>query len=358
MSYQEFLTVLSSKPAETRRTYEYAFGKFQKAIGLEPDALLILETADIQQRIKGYLQALQKKGHSFSTQNKSLSAIQFFFKVNDPNRDPPINWSYLHLFLTHPPPKQKVEDRAYTEDELNRIYDKADLRTRCALRLMAEAGLRIGALPELRLKDLELIAIPRKDKAPYRIYAVRVYAESPEAYTTFTASASDMIRYAGKRLGDPHHAEAPLFLRHVVGRKAPKEDDRTLLERLGEEDDRRAEPPKPRKKKEVKPISKAALTNDVWKTAIAAGVRDKGRKQDRQDAQLNHGMRKRFRSTLQLSGLTEDNIEWLMGHSSPLARIYSKLPAVKLLHSTGYARAILRLRIAKPQKPTLPTTPA
>jgi hypothetical protein len=46
-----------------------------------------------------------------------------------------------------------VEDDAYTHGQINRMVDVADLRDKAIVLLMASTGMRIGAVPKLRLKD-------------------------------------------------------------------------------------------------------------------------------------------------------------------------------------------------------------
>jgi integrase len=48
---------------------------------------------------------------------------------------------------------RKVVDRAYIREEISRILNVSDLRLKSLILLMATAGLRIGAIPELRLSN-------------------------------------------------------------------------------------------------------------------------------------------------------------------------------------------------------------
>ena len=43
-------------------------------------------------------------------------------------------------------------DRAYTDKEIKTLLDSADLRMKVILLLMASSGIRIGAIPDLKLK--------------------------------------------------------------------------------------------------------------------------------------------------------------------------------------------------------------
>lgn len=87
-----------------------------------------------------------------------------------------INWRKLKKF------KGKhhgvVEDAPYTHEKIKTLTDNASQRDRAMIMLMASAGLRRGALPGLRLKDLQRI-----DK--YDLYKITVYKKEQEQYITY-----------------------------------------------------------------------------------------------------------------------------------------------------------------------------
>jgi integrase len=47
-----------------------------------------------------------------------------------------------------------VEDRPYTKEEIKTLVDRAELRNKAIILIMASSGMRIGPIPELRMKDL------------------------------------------------------------------------------------------------------------------------------------------------------------------------------------------------------------
>jgi integrase len=47
------------------------------------------------------------------------------------------------------------QDRPYSTDEIVKILDKCDIRSRVIILLMTSTGMRIGALPCLRLSDIK-----------------------------------------------------------------------------------------------------------------------------------------------------------------------------------------------------------
>ena len=107
-----------------------------------------------------------------STIMSYTSAIAHFYVMNDVT----INWKKLKKFKGKY--RSVVEDVPYTRRQIKSLIDRAALRERCMILLMASAGLRRGALPGLRLKDLTRI-----DK--YDLYKITVYKKEQEQYTTF-----------------------------------------------------------------------------------------------------------------------------------------------------------------------------
>lgn len=58
------------------------------------------------------------------------------------------------------------------------MLEKADQRGRTTILLMSSAGIRVGALPLLRIRNLEKIE-------QYGLYKITVYEGEDEEYTTF-----------------------------------------------------------------------------------------------------------------------------------------------------------------------------
>lgn len=54
-----------------------------------------------------------------------------------------------------PEHKKSRKDRAYTHQEISKLLEVADDRMRVVILLLSSSGIRIGALPSLRLRNLE-----------------------------------------------------------------------------------------------------------------------------------------------------------------------------------------------------------
>ena len=74
--------------------------------------------------------------------------------------------------------KRSRKDRPYTHIEILKMLEKADQLTRVVILLLSSAGLRVGALPSLRIRNLEKI-----DK--YNLYKIIIYENEEEEYITF-----------------------------------------------------------------------------------------------------------------------------------------------------------------------------
>ena len=74
--------------------------------------------------------------------------------------------------------KKSKKDRPYTYEEIHRLLDIADERMRTIILLLASTGMRIGAIPSLRLRNLEKIP-------ELGIYKITVCENTNYEYTTF-----------------------------------------------------------------------------------------------------------------------------------------------------------------------------
>lgn len=97
----------------------------------------------------------------------------------------------------------KYEYRAYNHDEINKLLSVCDHRGKAIVLLMASTGMRVGGIPDIRLKHLKRWNLDHKNY----VYQIRVYANSPKyRYNTFTtpeaAKAIDGYLEQRKRCGD------------------------------------------------------------------------------------------------------------------------------------------------------------
>ena len=105
-----------------------------------------------------------------------INALKKFYEMNDVI----LNWKKISQYIGE---YQKViKDRAYDHNEIKILVDAADIRMNVILLLMASTGMRIGAIPDLKLKHLSGNKIT-------------VYENTKEEYYTFcTPECSTIIQ--------------------------------------------------------------------------------------------------------------------------------------------------------------------
>jgi site-specific recombinase XerD len=168
------------------------------------DKLLEMDVKTIQMNICDYVTHLRNNGKSHQTVSVYIAAIRHFYDMNDIVT---INWKKVHSFEGEH--EKAIEDRPYTHSEISTMLQNTTLRNQAIILLMSSSGPRVGAIPQVRIKDLEPI-----DK--YNIYKITYYPSSkkncyfswcsPEARKSIDAYLS----WRG-RLGEKLKPETPLF---------------------------------------------------------------------------------------------------------------------------------------------------
>ena len=89
------------------------------------------------------------------------------------------------------------------------MLEKADQRGRIAILLMFSAGLRVGAITSLKIRDLEKIE-------KYQLYKIKVYENGGGEYTTFctpecTREIDSYLEYRYRHGERPLKEDSPLI---------------------------------------------------------------------------------------------------------------------------------------------------
>jgi site-specific recombinase XerD len=143
------------------------------------DKLLEMDVKTIQMNICDYVTYLRKNNKSHQTVSAYLAAIRHFYDMNDIVS---INWKKVHSFEGEH--ENNSEDRPYTHSEISTMLQNTTLRNQAIILLMCSSGPRVGAIPQVRIKDLEPF-----DK--YNIYKVTYYPNSKKyRYFTFCSPES------------------------------------------------------------------------------------------------------------------------------------------------------------------------
>jgi integrase len=143
----------SIKSLETRKTYEFIIRKYMHFHNLQTvDELLSLAIINkdnpivIEDKIIDWLVSLRET-ITYGTRRTYLAAPTTFYEINDIN-------IRKKRFLGQESTR-KHKDRAYTTEEIRKILDYADIRSKALVLLLASSGIRLGAVSELRLRHLK-----------------------------------------------------------------------------------------------------------------------------------------------------------------------------------------------------------
>jgi integrase len=282
------------------------------------DKLLQKDVKLIQMDISDFIIYLRKKGNAAASVSLYIAAINKFYTMNDITT---LNWKKVKSFMGE---HEKVaEDRPYTHSEIQTLIAHTTPRNRAIILLMSSAGLRLGAIPLLRIRDLEPI-----DK--YQIYKINVYAKSVKsAYFSFCTpecrkeidSYLDYRRRWAERITD----ESPLFRLDYNIQKTT----------------------------EARPITVHTIRNFMEDLLVRSGLRKlhtEG-KVRRSHIMMNHGCRKFFETNGFKAGMDHMYLRRLMGHGgkSDLEDAYLKLSEEELLEGdskhVGFVSIIDQLTI-------------
>ena len=133
---------------------------------------------------------MRNKGKGYSTIHNYAATVLAYYKINDVA----LNITKINKFI---PVLQKVrKDRAYNHVEIAKLLEIADERSRVIILLMTSSGIRVGALPLLRLGNLEdsKLTIYENDREEYFTFITPECQKAIDSYLDFRA------RY-GEKLG-------------------------------------------------------------------------------------------------------------------------------------------------------------
>jgi integrase len=280
------------------------------------DEMLQIEPKKLEGLIRDYVIYL-REDRKVSPASISVysSAIAHFYEMNDIT----INWKRLKKFKGRL--RRVVEDVPYIRNQIKALLDRAGLRDRCMILMMASAGLRRGALTGLRLADLQKIE-------KYNLYRIIVYKREQEQYTTYcTPECTKLIDQYLKwrqRLGEKLQPDTILFR---------TEFDTTCNMIVSK--------PKP-----LKPDTIGRAINILLDKT---GIRSRTQGWKMTTLMECHGFRKFFKTTCINAGMNPLYSEYLMGHRSGLTKSYFKPTDTELLEGNdkalGYVAAISDLTI-------------
>jgi integrase len=329
-SHQAYRCFVDTCRSEATRTaYVRALGFFMDYLKIPRgsyDRLLNKDPKLIQMDICDFITHLRRRGNASASISAYVAAVSKFYVINDVTT---LNWKKIKSFMGEH--EKVVEDRPYTHSEIQRLLDHSSVRNRAMILLMSSSGLRVGALPILRIKDLQSI-----DRDHYQIYKVSAYAKSKRSgYFTFCTPEArkhiDNYLDHRKRWGERLTDDSTLFRTDYN----PQAVDRV-----------------------VRSISTSRIRHFVTNGLRDCGLRTvplEGEGTSRRtNIMTNHGFRKFFETNAFKAGMDPMYIRRLMGQKSGLEDSYLKLSEEELLEGdskhVGFVGIIDQLTIDDSQR--------
>ena len=321
-AFRNFIETFPS--VHSKRVYKNNLKLYMQYRGAtEYEQLLEGDPRLLQSQVIEYILHLRNQntltGRSINTR---LSAIQKFYETNDVE----LKWKKIKTYIGSR--RKKMKDRAYTHEEIAKMIEKADQRERLVVLLMCSSGMRVGALPFLKIRNPERI-----DK--YSLYKITIYENEDDEYITFcTPECAKVI-------------DSYLEFRQRHGERI-KEDAPLIREEFYINDEIHAARPRH--------LSYFLFRMMVQKLRKKSGVIEKLPKRTQRQVMESHGFRKFFQTEAIKSGMNPLYSEFLLGHKSGGLAIesYLKPTETDLLEGndkmTGYVGIIDALTINEENK--------
>jgi integrase len=299
---------------ETRKSYMLLLKKYIEFVAKE-DVFFKNDSRLIEQKIIEFIMHLKQQGKSYAAIRIYLAAVKSFYKINDIF----LNDSKISKFL--PEQKRVRKDRAYNHNEISKLLEIADERMRVIILLLASTGIRIGSLPELRMRNLERI----NDD----FYKLTVYENYNQEYITVcTPECSKAIdNYLDMRSAYGEDINRESFL---IREQFDIREKYTI--------------------RKPKQITHRSIEWKLINLAERSGIRKREHQTEskkfssiRKDVAIAHGFRKFFTTQLINSKVNSEIREMLLGHKIGLASAYYR-PTDEEIYQE-YLRAIDLLTI-------------
>jgi integrase len=218
-AYNNFINGVRSKSSQ--KFYLVGLKKFMTYNHIQKASdMLLWDQWLIEAKIISWLVNMRdKESLSYITIQSYLSAVMTFYKMNDiePRR---------HKINCYLPEERKLnDDRACTHDEIHLLLQFCDQRMNALVLMLASSGMRIGAVPDLKIKHLTKIQ-------KYNLYKIKVYAGYPKCeHFTFTtpetANSLDAYFDYRQRYGEKINPDSPVIreqfdITDILSVKQPK----------------------------------------------------------------------------------------------------------------------------------------
>ena len=169
------------KSEVTIKQYTWYLNKFIEFYKLRDfDSICKIESHKLQIMIEDYIMDLKKRYNPNSIP-MFFYPLQSFFEANEVD----LRWKKIKKLF---PQKVKLSgDEAYSDEDVKKMLDYAiTIRNKALIHFLASSGVRIGAIPDLKLKHLV--------EMPFGCKSILVYEDEVDEYTTFlTPEASKVL---------------------------------------------------------------------------------------------------------------------------------------------------------------------
>jgi integrase len=268
----------------TKKDYSAALKRFMQHYEIrECEELLKLSTEELEDIIINYIKSMKNNNRSEGLVTQQIAGVRKFLSSNRIN----LNWDFINQYKGEFRRKQK--DEAYTREQIQTLLQICDIRTRVIVLVFASAGIRIGALPDLRLKHIKKVN---------DLYRFTIYEGYKQQYITFctpecTAAIDSYLAFR-QRQGEKLIPESYLIRQQF---------DINDLDQI---------------RLRSKPVTASTIRNIVWNCLIKSGIREVNHNADRTHrkniAELQ-GFRKFFTSQCVNANLNSEKRMLLEGHS-------------------------------------------
>jgi integrase len=316
--HRNFLGSLNSEVS--RYDYKKCIRYFFKFVNIEIDDYNALfewasskDKKQLESKIIDYILYLKgNKKLAPHTITSYLNPIKHFFRMNDILN---VNWDKINKFKGKA--YNKIQDRPYTREEIQKLLELGTLRDKVMILLMVSGGLRVGSLLNLVLRDITPI-----DK--YSLYQIKTYAGTESEYITFCTPECrkyiDQYLEFRKRYGERLNPISPLLRHHF--------DTKDIFAAAI-----------------AKPLATETFRSIMVSLLHKSGVRlrqeqlegevERQRRGKRTEIMVDHACRKFFDTTLETEGINPVYIEFLLGHDQKLKTRYAKPTPSQLLEGNG-----------------------
>ena len=317
-AYRTFINAIKSQA--TQEAYKFYLKKYMQFYNIKnPDDLLLdrHNPTAIEDKIIDWLMSMRKDPRftvSFGTRHTYLAGVIFFYDINDVM----LRRKKISRFLG-PETTRKRKDRAYTTEEIKKILEYTDVRSRVIVLLLASTGIRLGAIAELKIRHLTKVSEPNN---LYSLYKISIYENTKDEYYTFCTpecaiAIDNYLEYrqkSGERIIRP---DAPLirerFDRYLAGLVGGPNGIETF--------------------RKPKALVTRGISEILYSILLRSGIADAVHSMDlmqirrgteRKAVKKTHGFRKFFDTNLIRADVKTVVKEMLLGHDTGLDGVYYK----------------------------------